>query len=146
MPKQQIKTITKKKQEDSAEYFEAVGRRKTAVARVRLYTKGVVGITVNNKDNNDYFPGEAMPRTVMEALLAVHMDGKLGVTAHVSGGGIHAQSSAVQLGIARALLHFNKDYRGRLRDKNLLTRDAREKERRKFGLKKARRAPQWSKR
>ncbi|MEK7173809.1 MAG: 30S ribosomal protein S9 [Patescibacteria group bacterium] len=146
MPKQPTKQKTIKKQEAHLKYFEAVGRRKTAVARVRLYTKGISGIMVNSKDHHDYFPGEAMPRTVLEALAAVHMDGKLGVTAQVSGGGIHAQSTAVQLGIARALLQFNKDYRGRLRDKNLLTRDAREKERRKFGLKKARKAPQWAKR
>ena len=146
MPSSTQKTKKKlSKQEIPLKYFEGVGRRKTAIARVRLYPKGT-SITVNGKEYHEYFHGEAMPRTVMEGLNAVHMEGKLGVTAHVSGGGIHAQSAAVRLGVARALLRFNKDYRSRLRDKGLLTRDQRMKERRKFGLKKARRAPQWSKR
>ncbi len=145
MPKQTPKKKATKKSEAPSKYFEAVGRRKTAIARVRLYTKGA-GITVNDKDYKDYFPGDAMPRTVAEALHSVSMDGKLAVTARVFGGGIHAQATAVQHGIARALLGFNAEYRKRLRGDGLLTRDPRMKERRKFGLKKARRAPQWSKR
>jgi len=128
-----------------AKYFEATGRRKTAIARVRLYSKGA-GITVNDKDYKDYFPGEAMPRTVSQALASIGMDGKLAVSVHVFGGGIHAQAIAVRHGIARALLGFNAEYRKRLRGGGFLTRDPRMKERRKFGLKKARKAPQWAKR
>lgn len=140
-----ISTKKKTKKQEIERYVEGVGRRKTAIARVRVYEKGS-HITVNGKEYHEYFPGDAMPRIVTEALSALHMDGKLSVTANVLGGGIRAQAAAVRLGIARALLKYNADYRGRLRDKGLLTRDQRMKERRKFGLKKARRAPQWSKR
>lgn len=126
-------------------YSEGVGRRKTAVARVRIYEKGD-GIIINNKDYRDYFRRESLARVVCEPLEVVHADGKVKVSAHIEGGGIQSQAVAIQHGIARALIKQDPQFRKQLRTKNLLTRDPRMKERRKFGLKKARRAPQWSKR
>ncbi|TSC80184.1 MAG: small subunit ribosomal protein S9 [Parcubacteria group bacterium Gr01-1014_29] len=148
-------TSAKKKQEKPEAYKQGTGRRKTAIARVRIFSakggsasggeKGA-GITVNDKEYHDYFATEPLAQIVLKALSVLQLDGKIKVTAHVSGGGIHAQAQAVRHGIARALVAHNPDYRKKLRDNNLLTRDPRMKERRKFGLKKARRAPQWSKR
>ena len=135
----------KKTKKSTDTYIEGVGRRKTSVARVRVYEKGT-GITVNNEDFREYFKRDELVEKVKEALEAVQMDGKVKVNAHVRGGGIQAQAEAVRHGIARALVASHPDIRKQLRSKDLLTRDPRMKERRKFGLKKARRAPQWSKR
>ena len=126
-------------------YTEGVGRRKTAVARVRIFKKGT-GIVVNDKECRDYFKRDALVQIVKEALESAKKAGDVKVNAHVSGGGIQAQAEAVRHGIARALAISHPELRKQLRSKNLLTRDPRMKERRKFGLKKARRAPQWSKR
>ena len=101
---------------------------------------------VNDTDYQDYFKRDALIQIVKEALGAVKNGEDVKVTAHVSGGGIKAQAEAVRHGIARALVAAHPELRKQLRAKNLLTRDPRMKERRKFGLKKARRAPQWSKR
>lgn len=138
-------TSVKKKQEKPDVYKQGTGRRKTAIARVRIFEKGA-GITVNDKEYRDYFATEPLVHVVLSALSILQLEGKIKVTARVSGGGIHAQAHAVRHGIARALVAHNPNYRKKLRDNNLLTRDPRMKERRKFGLKKARRAPQWSKR
>ena len=127
-------------------YFEATGRRKTAVARVRLYTKGDKGMEVNKMDLAKYFPTKDLQATALASLDKMKSLDRFKVTAMVNGGGINAQAEAIRHGIARALVIFNPDYRKRLRKAGYLTRDPRMKERKKFGLKRARRAPQWSKR
>lgn len=142
------KTTIKEKVVVSAKperYFEAVGRRKSAVARVRLYTKKD-GIEVNNRQLENYFPIATLRSKVMSPLEKMKITDKLGITAKVSGGGLTGQAEAVRLGIARALTEFNPEFRKRLRRFGLLTRDSRVVERKKYGFKKARRAPQWKKR
>lgn len=131
---------------ETVRYFEARGGRKTAVSRVRLYTKQHTGVTVNGKELKLYFPEGDLQQAVMRPLVAMNMEGKLGVTAKVNGGGLRGQADAVSLGIARALTLFDAEFRKRLRAENLLTRDPRAVERKKYGLRKARRAPQWAKR
>jgi small subunit ribosomal protein S9 len=126
-------------------YFEAVGRRKTAVARVRLFTK-MEGIKINNKTLKEYFGVERYEKDVESALEKMKIADKLGAIIKVKGGGPMAQSQAARLGIARALIKFNPVFQKRLRRLDLLTRDPRAVERKKPGLKKARRAPQWKKR
>jgi small subunit ribosomal protein S9 len=126
-------------------YIETVGRRKTAIARVRLFA-GSGKMTVNDKDAKQYF---SLPRLVADAmapLTSLKITGEWDVTAHVSGGGIHAQAGAVRLGVARALVEKNEEWRKLLRVFGFLTRDSRMVERKKYGLKKARRSPQWAKR
>jgi small subunit ribosomal protein S9 len=132
--------------ENSTRYFEATGRRKTAIARVRLYTKGDKTIEINGKDIADYFPTPALQKTVSSSLERMKSNGRFRITIIVRGGGISSQAEAVRHGITRALVVFNPEYRKRLRKAGYLTRDSRKKERKKFGLKRARRAPQWSKR
>lgn len=143
------KTITKTavaKKEKTSAYFEAVGRRKTSVARVRLFSKGDAGITVNDKKLKDYFVTKVMQNAVEEPLATMKLKDRFLITVKVSGGGIASQSEAVRHGIARALTKFDLELRKKLKKAGLLTRDPRMKERRKFGLKKARKSPQWSKR
>ena len=126
-------------------YFEAVGRRKTAVARVRLFNKKI-GIKINDKDYKEYFK---MPRQylVVEAPLEImKFKDEMGATIKVRGSGLSAQAEAIRHGLARALVIYNADFKKRLRRAGFLTRDSRMVERKKYGLKKARRAPQWSKR
>ena len=127
-------------------YFEGTGRRKTSVARVRLYTKGDKDILVNDVDYKEYFKVAEHQLIVLDSLEKMKSIGRFRVVATVKGGGIHSQAEAIRHGIARALVEFNPDYRKRLRKANFLTRDSRMKERKKFGLKRARKAPQWSKR
>jgi len=127
-------------------YFEATGRRKTAIARVRLYTKGDKGMEVNKMYYKKYFPTRGLQTMALASLDKMKSLDRFRVTAMVKGGGVNAQAEAVRHGIARALVVFNPDYRKRLRKAGFLTRDPRMKERKKFGLKRARRAPQWSKR
>ncbi|MBI2055187.1 MAG: 30S ribosomal protein S9 [Candidatus Sungbacteria bacterium] len=127
-------------------YFEAVGRRKTAVARIRLFTKGETTTVVNERPFKEYFPTLELQTIVEDPLKKMKSEGRFRVSAKVSGGGIHAQAEAIRLGISRALTVFNPEFRKRLKRSGLLTRDARQVERKKFGLKKARRAPQWQKR
>lgn len=126
-------------------YYQSVGRRKTAIARVRLYTKGT-GYLVNSKELNDYFPTSNLQRIVELPLKKMKSSDRFRVEAIVSGGGSHAQAEALRHAIARALVVFNVDFRKRLKRASFLTRDSRMKERRKYGLKKARKAPRWSKR
>ena len=127
-------------------YFEAVGRRKTAVARVRLTpaSKGV--FTVNDKAFKDYFPLANLRSLAERPLATQKLEGAFAVSAQVKGGGIHAQAEAVSHGIARALVVKDATIKPALKKDGLLSRDSRSKERRKFGLKKARKSPQWSKR
>src|SRR3989344_1496398 len=126
-------------------YFESVGRRKTAVARVRMYTRPGA-FTVNTIPYGQYFPTLELQKIVEDALKKKKLWERFRVSVLVSGGGIHAQSEAVRHGLARSLVTFNADFRKRLKRAGFLKRDPRMKERKKFGLKKARRAPQWQKR
>lgn len=126
-------------------YFEAKGGRKTSVARVRLI-KNKKGITVNERDYKEYFPLLRLQEAVLSPLRAANEEDKLGASIKVNGGGLSAQAEAVKLGISRALLHVNPELKSRLRVLGFLTRDSRMVERKKYGLKKARRAPQWAKR
>ena len=127
-------------------YIEAVGRRKTSVARVRLFNKGSGSVAINDKDMADYFPTEELRKIVEDPFKKMNLTKEFAITAKISGGGIHSQAEALRHGISRALIKFNADFKKSLKKAGFLTRDARMKERRKFGLKKARKAPQWSKR
>jgi len=130
-------------------YFEAVGRRKSAVARVRLFEKKNVkelGVVVNDKELSVYFPIAELREIVESPLKKTRTENDLHVSGKVNGGGIRSQADAMKLGISRALLKFSPDFRRILKPDGFLTRDARVVERKKFGLKKARKAPQWSKR
>ena len=125
-------------------YIETVGRRKTANARVRLTPAGKRSVTVNDKALDAYFPLKEHQSKVMAPFM--DMEEQFAVTAIVRGGGVAAQADAVRHGISRGLTEFNKDLRAPLKKKGFLKRDPRVKERKKPGLKKARKAPQWSKR
>jgi small subunit ribosomal protein S9 len=130
----------------AGKYFEAVGRRKTAVARVRLFPGAKSGYEVNGKELEAYFPTREMVANVTDPITNAKPAEKFHITIKVVGGGISAQSEAVRHGIARALLEYDIQLRGKVKKLGYLKRDARAKERRKFGLKKARKSPQWSKR
>jgi len=146
MPEKNIKTEKATKTSAIKEhYYEAVGRRKTAVARVRLYTKKST-IEVNGKTLEAYFPVLRLQKSVIAPFDKMKLAEKLGASIQLKGGGITAQAEASALGISRALIKFNIDFRKRLKRMGHLTRDARAVERKKYGLKKARRAPQWRKR
>lgn len=128
-------------------YYEGLGRRKEASARVRLHTGGSGnGFTVNGKPVAEYFSRSVDQFLVYKPLKVTGTEGRFDITVHVVGGGVTGQTSAVQLGVARALLKADPDYRKTLRQYSLLTRDARVKERKKPGLKRARKAPQYTKR
>jgi len=126
-------------------YIEGIGRRKQAIARVRLYPATKGDVTVNERALNEFFPVPEYATRALEALEKGGMKGKK-VTVKVSGGGISAQAEAMRLGTARALVEHDEALRGDLKKAGFLKRDPRVVERKKFGLKKARRAPQWSKR
>ncbi len=125
-------------------YIETVGRRKTSVARVRLTPASKTSFEVNGKDLHEYFTIKDMQNIVKQPL--AENPEKFKVTAKIVGGGIHSQSEAMRHGIARALVEGDEMLRKTLKKAGYLKRDPRSKERRKFGLKKARKAPQWSKR
>lgn len=127
-------------------YFEATGRRKTSVARVRLFTRGEKVFLVNEKPFNNYFQSFELQQIVKSALEKMKCLDKFRIIVKVSGGGIHSQAEAVRHGISRALVEFNLDFKKRLKRAGFLTRDSRMRERKKFGLKRARKAPQWAKR
>lgn len=137
---------TTKKPARKEKYFQAVGRRKTSVARVRLFEKGDKSINVNEKDYKEYFSALELQQVVESPLEKMNIEEKFKITVKVQGGGIHSQAEAVRHGIARALVKLNENFKKRLRKAGYLTRDSRMRERKKFGLKRARRAPQWSKR
>jgi len=140
------KTATAFKQTLTTEFTRALGRRKTASSRVRLYAGGSGKIEVNSKDYKSYFPFLELQEKLVLPLKVVGKRNSFDWTLKVEGGGNFGQAEACALGIARALVKFNEEYKPVLRASGLLTRDPREKERKKFGLKRARRAPQWSKR
>lgn len=143
--KPQKKTV-KESASHSGVYIEATGKRKTAAARVRLFKGGKGNITVNNMPMVEYFRTPLMQMVVVEAFKSVAMEGIFDVTVRVKGGGKQGQAEAVRHGIARTLLELDKELRPVLKAQRLLTRDSRSKERKKPGLRRARRAPQWSKR
>ena len=127
-------------------YFYGTGRRKSSVARVHLFENGTGAITINGRDIDDYFGLETLKLIVRQPLVASELLGKVDVEATVSGGGVTGQAGAIRHGISRALLEVNAEYRPALKAAGFLTRDPRMKERKKYGLKAARRAPQFSKR
>ena len=127
-------------------YYEGLGRRKEAVARVRLTPDQKPSFVINGRTVEQYFPTEELQLVARRVLSEMAPAEKFTVSVKLLGGGIHAQAEALAHGLARALLKFNPEHKVVLRQKRYLTRDARTKERRKFGLKKARKAPQWSKR
>ncbi len=127
-------------------YYDAVGRRKTAVARVRLFTRGEKQFLVNGVPFEKYFTLAEDQQTVTASMRKMKCLDKFKVTVLVSGGGRGAQAEAVRHGTARVLVDFNNNFKKRLRKVGYLTRDPRMRERKKFGLKRARKAPQWAKR
>jgi small subunit ribosomal protein S9 len=129
----------------ASQYFEAVGRRKAATARVRIYP-GEEGIVINSKPGYEYFTRADDNRTIQTPFQVTSTQGQFGVSVLVSGGGITGQAGAIRHGIARALLRADPELRGTLKAAGLLTRDSRTKERKKPGLKRARKAPQYTKR
>ena len=125
--------------------FNAVGRRKSAVARVRL-VPGEGKVLINKRDIDDYFGLETLKMTVRQPMNLVNVGGSFDVLVNVHGGGLTGQAGAIRHGISRALCKADPELRGTLKKAGLLTRDPRMKERKKYGLKAARRAPQFSKR
>ncbi|MCR4606520.1 MAG: 30S ribosomal protein S9 [Oscillospiraceae bacterium] len=127
-------------------YLYGTGRRKSSVARVHLIPNGTGVITINGRDIDDYFGLDTLKLIVRQPLVATNTLGKVDIEATVAGGGVSGQAGAVRHGIARALLLVDDSFRAILKNAGLLTRDPRMKERKKYGLKAARRAPQFSKR
>lgn len=125
-------------------YIETVGRRKTSVARVRITPAAKTSVVVNDREFEDYFPTVELRSVVLSAL--ADLPNKYTITAKLTGGGISGQAQALRHGISRGIIEDEPELRTKLKVKGLLKRDPRAKERRKFGLKKARKAPQWSKR
>jgi small subunit ribosomal protein S9 len=128
------------------QYVEAVGRRKTSTCRVRITPSKKTEITINGKTVDEYFPTAVMRNNVTSPFKVEGLTQEFTVSVLISGGGISSQSEAVRHGIARALTKFEETLRKPLKVEGYLKRDPRMKERRKFGLKKARKSPQWSKR
>ena len=127
-------------------YMYGTGRRKSSVARVHLFPGGTGKITINNRDIDDYFGLDTLKLIVRQPLATTSMLDKVDIEATVTGGGVTGQAGAIRHGIARALLLVDEAYRPALKAAGFLTRDPRMKERKKYGLKAARRAPQFSKR
>lgn len=131
---------------DTKKYIEAIGRRKTSTARVRIIPATKQSITINDKQIADYFKTNELQVVALEATTKSGIEQKFAITVHLIGGGISSQAQALRHGLARAIEKYEPHLRGVMKKEGLLTRDQRAKERRKFGLKKARKAPQWSKR
>jgi small subunit ribosomal protein S9 len=151
MPKKEVVKKEEKKTKKKAlpkevEYFSAVGRRKSAVARVRLFNSDKNEFSVNEKKMEEYFTTLELREKCSSALKKMKCFDSFKITVKVVGGGINAQAEAIRHGISRALCSFNPEFKKRLRKVGYLTRDPRQRERKKFGLKRARRAPQWKKR
>ena len=146
MPKKKKTIKPKKVVKKAVRYFEAIGRRKTAVARVRFHTQRQQEILVNDKPLDKYFSTLELQQIVKESLSKADCPDKFRVQVKVKGGGLHAQAEAIRHGIARGLIKFSPAFRKTLKKAGFLTRDSRMRERKKFGLKRARRAPQWRKR
>lgn len=146
------KTVKKVKKSPPAggkkglKYFKGIGRRKTATAQIRLFPRGGKTILVNEKPLEKYFPLFELQQIVLAPLNKMSCLDRFRVLVKVRGGGINSQAEAVRHGIAKALVLFDPDFRKKLKKAGFLTRDPRMRERKKFGLKRARRAPQWAKR
>ena len=132
--------------ESKKKYNYGTGRRKSSVARVRVYENGTGSIIINGRDIDDYFGLETLKLIVRQPLVATELLGKVDIVATVTGGGVTGQAGAIRHGVSRALLGLNPEFRATLKAAGFLTRDPRMKERKKYGLKAARRAPQFSKR
>ena len=132
--------------ESKKKYSYGTGRRKSSVARVRVYENGTGAITINGRDIDNYFGLDTLKLIVNQPLVTTDMVGKVDIVITVAGGGVSGQAGAIRHGISRALLTVNPEFRGTLKAAGFLTRDPRMKERKKYGLKAARRAPQFSKR
>ena len=132
--------------ESKRKYFYGTGRRKSSVARVRVYENGTGAITINGRDIDNYFGLDTLKMVVRQPLATTELLGKVDVVVTVCGGGVTGQAGAIRHGISRALLLVNGEFRPTLKAAGFLTRDPRMKERKKYGLKAARRAPQFSKR
>jgi len=130
----------------SAQYYEGIGRRKTATARVRLFPGGAGAVLINDRDGREYLPREGDLEIALEPLVAIGQERSYDISVHVSGGGITGQRDAIRLGVARALVKIDPDLKPPLKERKYLTRDARIKERKKPGLKRARKAPTYTKR
>ncbi|MDQ3014992.1 MAG: 30S ribosomal protein S9 [bacterium] len=131
---------------EDKKYIETVGRRKTSIARVRITEAGKNSFLINERELAHYFPTADLQRIANEVFTKTKAPGKFKITAHIKGGGISSQAEALRHGLARALTEYDLELRPKLKKAGFLKRDPRAKERRKFGLKKARKAPQWSKR
>lgn len=142
---EKVLKLPKDKNPKGDRYYEALGRRKTSIARVRLFTKGQ-GIIINDKDYKEYFPTDLLQKMAEASLKKMKSLDRFKITAKVSGGGLKSQAEAIRHGVARVLVIFNLDFKKRLRRAGYLTRDPRMKERKKYGLKRARKSPRWSKR
>ena len=132
--------------ESKKKYYYGTGRRKSSVARVRVYENGTGSIIINGREIDNYFGLDTLKLIVNQPLIATDMVGKVDVVVTVAGGGVSGQAGAIRHGISRALLTLNPEDRATLKAAGFLTRDPRMKERKKYGLKAARRAPQFSKR
>jgi len=137
--------VTKEKKIKKTKYIETIGRRKEAIARVRL-SKATPGLIINDKTLEQYFPLLSMQNKVLSPFKETKIENKFFISIKVKGGGMTGQAEAIRLGISRCLAQMNEKIKPLLREKGLLTRDSRVVERKKYGLKKARRAPQWQKR
>ena len=131
---------------DSKPYFYGTGRRKSSVSRVRVYPNGTGAITINGRDIEDYFGLDTLKLIVRQPLALTDNLDKFDIVCTVAGGGVTGQAGAIRHGVSRALLEFDAELRPVLKKAGFLTRDPRMKERKKYGLKAARRAPQFSKR
>ena len=132
--------------ESKKKYNYGTGRRKSSVARVRVYENGTGSIIINGREIDNYFGLDTLKLIVNQPLVTTDLAGKVDVVVTVAGGGVSGQAGAIRHGISRALLGVNAEYRATLKAAGFLTRDPRMKERKKYGLKAARRAPQFSKR
>ena len=132
--------------ESKRQYQYGTGRRKSSIARVRVYENGTGSIIINGRDIDDYFGLDTLKLIVRQPLVSTDAIGKVDIICTVKGGGVTGQAGAIRHGISRALLGVNAEYRATLKAAGFLTRDPRMKERKKYGLKAARRAPQFSKR
>ena len=132
--------------ESKKKYSYGTGRRKSSVARVRGYENGTGSIIINGRDIDDYFGLETLKRVARQPLVSTYLVGKVDSVVTVAGGGVSGQAGAIRHGVSRALVTLNPEYRAGLKAAGFMTRDPRMKERKKYGLKAARRAPQFSKR
>lgn len=130
----------------AAQYYEGIGRRKTSTARVRLYPGGTGSLVINDKDGSDYMPRFGDVDILLEPLAVIGQLKSYDITVHVNGGGITGQRDAIRLGLARAIIQVDPELKPQLKQHSMMTRDARAKERKKPGLKRARKAPTYTKR